>query len=905
MRQEHKLWRQKTIALLTACTLGMGLLTSGCGQKFREIRPTLHEVGAEPVINPGDEVLPDLPPSLSDLPELPGTAQGDGFTGLSGTPGVHTGQLSETGNGYEGTKGTGKYNYGEALQKAVLFYELQRSGDLPEETRCNWRGDSGLTDGADHGLDLTGGLYDAGDNVKFNLPMAYTSSVLAWSVYEYQAAYEESGQYEYILDTIRWIDDYLIKCHPEDHVYYYQVGDGNADHSWWGPCETMQMKRPSYCVTDDQPGSTVVAEAAAALAAGAVIYGNRDSDYAKTCLKHAKSLYEFAESTKSDSGYTAANGFYNSWSGYTDELCWAGVWLYLASGEKSYLTKAEGYWDSEANHKWALCWDDKNAGATLLLARLTDKACYRDWMEKHLDWWTTGIDGERVTYSPKGLAWLDSWGSLRYATTTAFLAGVYSSWKNCPKTKAETYSSFALKQVNYALGDGGRSFVVGYGENPPTHPHHRTSQGSYCDNMNEPATFRHTLYGALVGGPDANDGYSDVVTDYNRNEVACDYNAGFTGALAYLYSLYHGQTLVDFGAVEPVTEDEVYVEGSVNVSGADFIEIRAFVKNESGWPARVLDDLELRYFIDITEILNEGGSAENVLVSTNYNEGVKECGVYSWDEEKNLYYVSVDFTGTKIYPGGQNTYKKEVQVRIRNSKNNGAWDNSNDPSYAALAGNNGSRNVRLTTCALYSGGQLIYGTEPPCGENPGVSIVTTKNPQAGSEGSGQSGADPGGSGQSKTPELTVAKNQNVSVSWDNAGQSNGNTIALGLTITNTSDGAIELGDLSVLFFFTRDGKEFLAECDYSCAVSGNDYRSLAGVTGSLSPMKKETKTADTVCTITPGERMLLAEGGTWTFQVRLHTADWSNADITNDYSMDSVEQIVIQYGDKGIFGKEP
>ena len=30
----------------------------------------------------------------------------------------------------------------------VLFYELQRSGKLPEKTRCNWRGDSGLTDGA-------------------------------------------------------------------------------------------------------------------------------------------------------------------------------------------------------------------------------------------------------------------------------------------------------------------------------------------------------------------------------------------------------------------------------------------------------------------------------------------------------------------------------------------------------------------------------------------------------------------------------------------------------------------------------------------------------------------------------------------------------------------------------------
>jgi len=65
-----------------------------------------------------------------------------------------------------------------------MFYEFQRSGKLPENKRNNWRGDSALNDGADNGLDLTGGWYDAGDHVKFNLPMAYAVTMLAWSVYE-------------------------------------------------------------------------------------------------------------------------------------------------------------------------------------------------------------------------------------------------------------------------------------------------------------------------------------------------------------------------------------------------------------------------------------------------------------------------------------------------------------------------------------------------------------------------------------------------------------------------------------------------------------------------------------------------------------------------------------------------
>ena len=64
--------------------------------------------------------------------------------------------------------------YEKVLHMSILFYEAQRSGKKPNPSRVPWRGDSGMKDGCDNGVDLTGGWYDAGDHVKFNFPMAYS-----------------------------------------------------------------------------------------------------------------------------------------------------------------------------------------------------------------------------------------------------------------------------------------------------------------------------------------------------------------------------------------------------------------------------------------------------------------------------------------------------------------------------------------------------------------------------------------------------------------------------------------------------------------------------------------------------------------------------------------------------------
>ena len=73
-------------------------------------------------------------------------------------------------------------------------------------------------------MDLVGGYYDAGDNVKFGLPMAFTITMLSWSVLQYQEqVVAAGGEYSHALQAIKWGTDYLIKAHSEPHVLWVQV----------------------------------------------------------------------------------------------------------------------------------------------------------------------------------------------------------------------------------------------------------------------------------------------------------------------------------------------------------------------------------------------------------------------------------------------------------------------------------------------------------------------------------------------------------------------------------------------------------------------------------------------------------------------------------------------------------
>ena len=152
-----------------------------------------------------------------------------------------------------------------------------------------------------------------------------------------------------------------------------------------------------------------------------------------------------------------------------------------------------------------------------------------------IDGWMNWVLYE-ATYTPLGLIYLQEWGTLRKA---ANIAHVCAQVANLGLWQTEC-DSLVKSQINYALGDTGHSYVVGFGADPPCREHHRASScpdmPETCgdDDFESPDCNPQVLYGGLVGGPDENDLWQDDRGDYVHNEVALDYNAGFTSAVAYL-----------------------------------------------------------------------------------------------------------------------------------------------------------------------------------------------------------------------------------------------------------------------------------------------------------------------------------------------------------------------------------
>ncbi len=667
-------------------------------------------------------------------------------------------------------------NFAKALQYSQYFYDANMCGtEVENNTQFKWRGNchtydaqlpldtdntnlsadfiskykSVLDPDGDGCVDVSGGFHDAGDHVEFGMPEAYAGSTLGWGYYEFRDAYEKTGQNTHIETILRYFNDYFMKTTFRDSsgeviAFCYQVGEGEIDHAYWNAPENDSMKRKGFFLTAEKPQTDYVAATAASLAAGYLNFKDTDKEYADKCLDYAEALYKFAMTNTKElsDNEDGPREFYRSLK-WEDDYCWAGMWLYKATKNKTYLDEALGVLGNDyyAPPTYVHCWNDVWTGAICLIAECNDEDNYviNRYMElsgknsyEITDFWSqiekqtkNCMSGGLGTLSPEKYFFLSQWGSARYNTAAQLAALVYDKYNN--NGKPSEYSEWAKSQMEYLLGKNtaNKAYVVGYNENAVKYPHHRASSGlSKCEDTSEQ---KHVLYGALVGGPDASDKHVDVTADYIYNEVTIDYNAAFVGACAGLYEFFGDESMTvtpDFPPPDKNSGGEsggnnYWVEGfyteQIQTGGIGCTEVTMYVCTDS---VKAKKDLSVRFYFSAAGM----SSVSAMQIKELYDQAEVEDGadgvltgptLYKDD----IYYIEVKWDGYAI---ANSNKKYQFQIGSWSTP----WDSSDDWSMQGLLKvesnfYTGSPEKAGNIC-VYSDGVLVGGTEPD-GTTPSVS----------------------------------------------------------------------------------------------------------------------------------------------------------------------------------------
>ena len=652
------------------------------------------------------------------------------------------------------------YNYAKAFQLSMYFYDANMCGH--QDGRLNYRYDCHMEDekvplipkneqevgtnmsqefidehrevldpDGDGCIDVSGGFHDAGDHVKFGLPQSYSGATLGWGYYEFRDSYVKVGEQDHIEDILRHFNDYFLRCTFRDDdgkvvAFCYQVGDGAADHCYWGCPEFQTTPRPVWLATSETPASDQCAGAAASLTINYFNFKDTDPEYAEQCLDTAKALYEFA---KENRGCGFSGGFYNS-SYDEDEMSWAAVWLNIATGDEDYITDItevdetgtyKGYLsriiettDSTWQNIWVHSWDTVWGGVFAKLAPVTNDPLYWYFFRWNIEYWS-GVPHEEkndqtfMKPTPGGYRVVAGWGSARYNAAAQLCAQVYNKYKE--KTE---FVDWCKSQMDYILGDNPKNtcFEVGYAENSTKNPHHRASHGSTTNSMTDPVVAHHVLWGALAGGPGEKDDYNDDRTDYVYNEVAIDYNAGFVGALAALYAEY-GQDQEPLPFI-PQEEDRepFYGEARLEQENKERTQVTVRIHNDSACPPRKVPNLSIRYYFNISEMFDANQSIQDISTATMYDEALTLDGIpaaisqpVAWDEDNGIYYVEITWAGA--FHG-----KREIQFAIvtgQDSEYKTHWDPTNDYSHENVIEDEFQSSPQIP---IYLDGKLTWGEEP-------------------------------------------------------------------------------------------------------------------------------------------------------------------------------------------------
>ena len=374
--------------------------------------------------------------------------------------------------------------YQDTPEEILQYLRSQRCGENPFlEATCHTHPES-LADGdawrVDAGAyaDMSGGWHDAADYIKFLLTTSNVLDLLLFSYREnpslFADDYDAGGRpgangIPDILDEAKHGLDWVLKLSSFPGLLYYQVG-GEQDHysGWRLPQnDTTDYGYGGYRPAYQGIGANIAGRSAAAFALAYSIWKNDlgDEEYAAVCWNAATELYAqaWANLTAQDS---YPSWFYDETTFY-DDLELAGIEMYKASGEASYLSDAIAC-SSLAGSSWGwFDWGNIQSLAHYELYPYADFAT-QSQLQAYLQQDLNSNLGVALS-NPFRVSTSYGWGSAAVMTGTVIMCNFHK--KLFPEDSS--YDALGNEVRDYLLGRNqwGVSWVTGLGDNYARDPH--------------------------------------------------------------------------------------------------------------------------------------------------------------------------------------------------------------------------------------------------------------------------------------------------------------------------------------------------------------------------------------------------------------------------------------------------
>jgi len=214
-----------------------------------------------------------------------------------------------------------------------------------------------------------------------------------------------------------------------------------------------------------------------------------------------------------------------------------------------------------------------------------------------------------VAHTAAGAAYPYHWGANRHVGNLGFLTMVHAKNGAVEPAYGNRLRNYGIHEANYLLGDAGRSWVVGFGDDYPKMHNHKMSlysiQNWHPDPTQEPLGERiwmtdvagpfapenptgyvqkakfdfegsrtpqaHIAWGTVFGSPLFDDSLINTRRDYTYAESTVEYNAGAVGAIAAMADWYKSGEYTGVESLEgviPFTCDQPQTPWSTPLAAA-------------------------------------------------------------------------------------------------------------------------------------------------------------------------------------------------------------------------------------------------------------------------------------------------------------------------------------------------